>query len=141
MLVDVVVVAKMFCEKRFRKRRAFDPREYVTSESGPTSPATCNLNDVGEETPTPTLPDANTFKYEDPEDEATLNASFVPALPCILNVTVDDVALTPATAPLSANILVPIAPDPVHLARYPLIPDPVTPEALLSTHLVDVPVD
>ena len=49
-----------------------------------------------------------TEKKEDPVDDAMLKSVFVePGVPCTLKVTVDDVAPTPSTVPLSMSVEVP----------------------------------
>ena len=51
--------------------------------------------------PIPTLPDCFITNVEVPDDEATLNGSYAPAVPCILKFIEDEVALIPCTSPLS----------------------------------------
>jgi hypothetical protein len=54
------------------------------------------------------LPLESILKNEEPVDDATLKMSFVePDTPCTLKATVDDVALIPATTPLSISVEVP----------------------------------
>jgi hypothetical protein len=76
-----------------------------------------------------------------PVDDATTNGLSAPD-PCILKVTVDEVAPTPATVPLSLNN--PVAKDvgEVNRARNPLVPPvtPVIPNVEVETQRVEVPV-
>ena len=46
LLVKVEEVAKMFCAKRLRKRRALEPRDLVISVVGSMSPATLRRDSV-----------------------------------------------------------------------------------------------
>ncbi len=66
------------------------------------------------EVPIPTLPAEVTVNIEEPEDEETLNGFNVP-LPWMLNETVEEVALTPATVPLSKSMPMPVVVAPVNL--------------------------
>lgn len=77
---------------------------------------------LGVDDPTPIKPLARILKNDVPVEEATLKASLVPAFPCTLNVTVEEVAFTPATVPLSRNSPVESAEADVHLAKNPLTP-------------------
>jgi hypothetical protein len=52
----------------------------------------------------PILPLAKTFKIDVPDDDAMLNMSLLPAVPCKLKVTVEEEALTPKTLPLSIKV-------------------------------------
>ncbi len=61
---------------------------------------------TGVELPIPTFPLARIVKRLVPVDDATLNGS-IPAEPFTLKVTVDDVAFTPSTVPLSIRVDVP----------------------------------
>ena len=65
-------------------------------------PVTVSFAD-GDEEPTPTFPLAATVNSEVPVEEATLSG-LTPGAPCTLNVYEDEVALIPATVPLSRNI-------------------------------------
>ena len=66
-----------------------------------------------------TLPTADIVNRLDPEDDATWNGLFMP-VPCTQKLIADDVALTPATEPLSINIELPIADGEVHTANFPV---------------------
>jgi hypothetical protein len=72
------------------------------NNEGPLTPS----RETGDEEPIPTFPFAKTVSNCAPLEEATTNGFSVP-LPWMLNDTVDDVAFTPATAPLSSNVPVP----------------------------------
>ena len=104
-LVSTEVEAKMLEVKVLRNRRVEEPREKDTSVEGVVLPAIWSLS-VGEVTPIPTLPFWMMEKREVPVEDATLNG-LTPALPCTLKVTVEDVALTPRTDPLSISVEVP----------------------------------
>ena len=77
-----------------------------------------------------------------PVDDAILNG-FTPAAPLILKVYADEVALIPATVPLSINVPDESVEGDVHRARYPFVP-PKTLELTLSddvdTHCIPLPV-
>jgi hypothetical protein len=105
-LVTTEEVAKIFCAKRFRNLSVEDPSEPPRSEEGVMFPAICSLS-VGEVTPIPMFPLDRILNTEAFDDEATLKMSFVPAIPLTLNEIVDDVALIPATVPLSSKVDVP----------------------------------
>ena len=100
---------------------------------------------VGVEDPTPTFPLASTVKSDVPVEEATLNGFWLPD-PCTLKVIVDDVALTPATIPLSRRIPVANVVAPVYRAENPLTPPDTAapasakPKVDVATQRVDVPV-
>ena len=76
---------------------------------------------TGEEVPMPKLPLEETIISLIPVEEAMANGSRVP-VPLMLKAIVEDVALIPATVPLSISTPVPKVEGPVHLARYPLVP-------------------
>ncbi len=95
--------------------------------------------------PTPTFPFERTLNSEVPDELATLNGS-VPALPCTLNEYEDEVALIPATIPLSSSEDVPSVVADNHLVANPNSPPvtpapPVIPRDDVDTQRVDVPVD
>ena len=75
--------------------------------------------------PIPTLLKAVTLKMEFPVEEETLKGSRV-VLPWTLKEIVDELALMPATAPLSIKAPWAKAEADVHLAAKPLAPVPVT---------------
>jgi hypothetical protein len=77
--------------------------------------------------PIPTLPLVATMRYDVPDEEATLSG-VRPAPACILNDTEDEVALTPATVPLSRTVEVPRVVDVNHRVTYPGCP-PEIPDA------------
>jgi hypothetical protein len=92
----------------------------------------------------PTLPFARILKSDVPVDDATLKASFVPAVPCTLKVTVEDVALTPATTPLSMKSPAPSVVAEVQRVTSPVVPpetEDVIPRDDVATQRVDVPTD
>ena len=94
--------------------------------------------------PIPTLPLAKIVKSEAPVDEATLKGlSGDEVDDCTLNVKVDDVALTPSTAPLSIREDVPRVVEVSQRVANPIAP-PVReddrPRDDVATHCVDVPV-
>jgi hypothetical protein len=78
-----------------------------------------------------------------PVEEAIRRGS-VPAVPCILKVTEDDVALMPNTVPLSSKVEVPSVVAESQRVAYPSTP-PVIPDEIprddVDTQRVDVPVD
>ena len=97
---------------------------------------------LGVELPIPTLPFARTVKSDVPVEDATLNGFCVP-LPCILYVTVEDVALIPETVPLSIEIPDPSVVEVSQRERYPEVPpvrDGASPREDVATHWVLVPV-
>ena len=86
------------------------PVEVATARRLVVAPAVpCTVkSDIGVDDPIPTFPFARTLKNDVLVDEATLKISLVePATPRTLKVTVDDVALTPSTVPLSIRVDVP----------------------------------
>jgi hypothetical protein len=101
------------------------------------------LSKVGVEVPIRTDPNWFTVRNEKPDDDATVSG-FTPEDPCMLNVDVEVVALTPATVPLSKKSPVESVEVDVKRARYPFMP-PVReleiPKDEVDTHCVDVPVD
>ena len=107
-------------------------------------PEICNIWS-GTAVPIPTFPFANTLKYDVFDDDATLKISFVePDTPRTLNAIVDDVALTPATVPLSISVPMPRVVADNQRDRYPVVPpdsDAVIPSDEVATHCVLVPVD
>ena len=88
-------------------------------------------------------PVCDTERSEVPVDDATLNG-LTPAAPCTLKVTVDEVALIPATVPLSRSVEVPrVVVVNQRVAKPvcpPVTPEEVTPSVDVATHLVVVPV-
>jgi hypothetical protein len=137
--------AKMFWEKRLRKRREEDPREKVSVTEGVVLPAIWSLS-VGVVTPIPIFPLAKIVKSDTPVEEATLNGlSPVEVALCTLSVKLDDVALIPSTVPLSINVEVPTVVEVSQRVAYPNAP-PVTPTLVrpsvdVDTHCVEVPVE
>jgi len=107
---------------------------------------TCRLV-VGVDIPTPTFPLASTVNSDVPDEEATLNGLTAGA-PCTLKEYDDDVALIPATIPLSSKVEVPNVVGVSHLVANPYSP-PVTPAPIppciprveVATQRVEVPVD
>ena len=81
------------------------PIEFTDKRLCPTFEDTVN-NEPGVEEPIPTLPFCKIENSEVPVDDATLNG-LVPARPCTLNEYEDEVALIPATIPLSNSDDVP----------------------------------
>jgi hypothetical protein len=99
--------------------------------------------DPGVVDPIPTLPFWRIVKSEVPVDDATLNG-LTPAVPCTLKVTVDEVALTPDTVPLSWKSPVDKVEAELQRASLPATPperDEVMPSVDVATQRVDVPVD
>ena len=60
-------------------------------------------------------------------EEATTKGLILPALPCRLKVTVEEVALMPATVPLSMIFPLPKALAEVQMALRPTVPEPERP--------------
>lgn len=124
----------------------FEPEDEATVKILPVSPAvplTANL-DEGVDDPTPTFPFWRIVKSCVPVDDATENG-FTPARPCTLNDTVDDVALIPATVPLSIRVEVPrvvaVNQRVANPAAPPVIVDAEIPSDDVATQRVDVPTD
>ena len=114
--------AKMFCVKVLRKRSVEDPRENVPVTDGVVLPAITRRS-VGVVEPMPMLPLARIEKYEAPDEEATLNGLRLEVEDgCTLKLKVEEVALIPATVPLSIKVEVAIVFGPVYLTPYPLTP-------------------
>ncbi len=94
--------------------------------------------------PRRSLPSWVSARREVPVDDATLNG-LVPALPCMLKEYDDDVALIPATVPLSRSDEVPSVVAVNQRVAYPMSPpvreEPPIPKVDVETHSVDVPVD
>jgi hypothetical protein len=86
-------------------------------------PFTCTFWE-GLATPIPTFPAAVIFNIEVPVEEFTWKALLEP-VPCTKKLTEEDVALTPATVPLSIITPFPKTVDPVQRATYPFVPVPV----------------
>jgi hypothetical protein len=91
------------------------------------------------------FPLASTERNEVPDDEATLKR---PRLEVDVARTVktndDDVALIPATTPLSTRVDVPRVDAVIHREAYPNIPpdsDEVIPRDDVAVHTVEVPVE
>lgn len=100
--------------------------------------------DDGVVVPMPMFPFERIVKSDVPDEDATLNG-LIAALPCTLNEYEDEVALIPATVPLSSSDDVPSVVDVIQRVANPVSP-PDTPEAVIfndvvDTHSVDVPVD
>jgi hypothetical protein len=95
--------------------------------------------------PTPTFPLDRIVNIDAPVEDATLNGlRAVEVDDCTLKAKVDEVALIPATTPLSRRVEVPrvVAVNqrvakPVEPPKTPLL---VRPRVLVATHLVVVPV-
>ena len=83
---------------------------------------------LGVDDPIPTLPFWRMVKSEVPVDDATLNG-FKPDEPCTLKVMVEEVALTPATVPLSIKSPVPSVVAESQRVTKPVVP-PLTPDAI-----------
>lgn len=133
--------AKRLEVKVLRKRREEDPREKVSVIDGVVLPAMTSLS-VGVVVPIPTFPFASIEKSEAPVEEETLNG-LTPAAPWTLKDTVEDVALIPATVPLSRRVEVPRVVGVSHRVANPNAPpesEPATPRLDVATHLVVVPV-
>ena len=101
---------------------------------------------IGVDDPIPTLPLASTERKEAFDDEATLKMVLVdPATPRTLKATVDEVALTPRTVPLSIRVEVPrVVAESQRVAKPkepPATPVLVIPSDEVDTQSVDVPVD
>ena len=82
-------------------------------------------------------------KSDVPVEDATLNG-LTPERPCTLKVTVDDVALIPATVPLSRRVEVPsVVAESQRVAKpvEPPVRDEAIPRDYVATQRVDVPVD
>jgi hypothetical protein len=71
--------------------------------------------------PIPTFPFASTVKSDVPDDDATLNG-LVAGAPCTLKVYEEDVALIPATVPLSILIPVPTVVGESQRVTNPVVP-------------------
>jgi hypothetical protein len=131
-------------------RRPLEPNVYIivpvdeaiTNGLTPAVPVIARLA-IGVEEPIPTLPFEAIVKSEAPDDEATLNG-FTPDIPCTLNEKLDEVALIPATVPLSRSVDVPSVvgvSQRVANPRAPPVNDDEIPNDEVATHCVDVPVD
>ena len=130
----------MFCVKVLRKRSVEDPRENVVLADGVMFPATWRRS-VGAATPIPIFPLPRTVRSCVPEEEATANG-FTPGLPCTLKLKVEDVALIPATVPLSRSDDVARVVAVNHRVAKPVAPpviDAVIARDDVDTHLVEVP--
>ena len=140
-LVITADVANTFCAKVLRKRSVDDPSDPPRSVDGVMLPATWRRS-VGAATPTPTLPEASTWKKVAPDDEETVRGLRV-VVPCTRNAAVAEVAFTPDTMPLSRSVPIPIADGDVQRVMNPLAP-PVRVAVMLrvdvATQRVDVPV-
>ena len=95
--------------------------------------------------PIPTLPLERIVNIDTPVDDATLNGlSAVDVDDCTLKAKVDDVALIPATVPLSRSVDVPSVVAVNHREAKPNVPperDPDIPRVDVATQRVLVPVD
>ena len=110
----------------------------------PSVPATPSVY-PGVDDPIPTLPLASTERKEAFDEEATLKMVLVdPATPRTLKATVEEVALTPRTVPLSIRVEVPRVVAESQRVAYPNAP-PVRllpiPSDDVDTHCVLVPVE
>ena len=134
--------AKMFCVKVLRKRSVEDPRENVPVTDGVVLPAITRRSD-GVVEPIPTLPLERIEKYEAPDEEATLNGLRLEVEDgCTLKLKVEDVALIPATVPLSKSDDVARVVAVNHRVAKPVAPpviDAVIARDDVDTHLVEVP--
>ena len=74
--------------------------------------------------PIPIFPLCFTTNNDVPEEEATLKGSNAPAVPCMLKLIEEEVALILATEPLSINVLFVTVFVPDHLVIYPFVPVP-----------------
>ncbi len=99
-------------------------------------------SDVGVDDPTPTFPLAKILKNDVPDEDATRNGSTAGDA-CRLKVTVEDVAFTPDTVPLSRKRPDESVEAPVQRARKPRVPPErdVIPREDVATHRVLVPTD
>ena len=134
------VDAKMFCVKVLRNLRVEDPRENVPVTDGVVLPAITRRS-VGVVEPRPRLPLPKRVRSCVPEEEATANG-FTPGLPCTLKLKVEDVALIPATVPLSKSDDVARVVAVNHRVAKPVAPpviDAVIARDDVDTHLVEVP--
>jgi hypothetical protein len=125
------------------KRAVFEEEATVKSAAVGADDVPCTVkSDVGVEDPTPTFPLAKILKKEVPDEDATRNGSRAGDA-CRLKVTVDDVAFTPDTVPLSRRRPDESVEAPVQRARKPGVPPErdVIPRDEVATHRVDVPVE
>ena len=95
--------------------------------------------------PTPIFPFASTVNIDTPVEDATLNGLSADEVDdCTLNAYVDDVALIPATTPLSRSVEVPTVVAVNQRVANPNVPPNtpllVRPNVEVATHFVDVPV-
>jgi hypothetical protein len=93
--------------------------------------------------PTPTFPLARIVKSDAPVDEATLNGLVLEVeVACTLKTKEDDVALIPATTPLSRSVDVPSVVDVSQRVAKPVAPvrDAERPRVEVATQRVLVPV-
>ena len=101
-------------------------------------------SDDGVDDPIPTFPLERILNIDTPVDDATLNGlSAVDVDDCTLNAKVDDVALIPATVPLSRSVDVPRVVADNHREAKPNVPperDPEIPRDDVATQRVLVPV-
>jgi hypothetical protein len=100
---------------------------------------------LGVEEPMPMFPLERMVKNEAPVEEATLKGlRAVDVEDCTLNANVDDVALIPATVPLSRSVDVPrvdaVSQRVAKPRAPPDTPTAVTPRVDVETHFVVVPV-
>ena len=94
-----------------------------------------NLED-GVLDPIPTFPFWRMVNSDVPVEDATLNGFCVP-LPWMLNVVADDVALIPATVPLSIDTPVPSVVEVSQRVMYPPVPpvrEDTIPSDEVATH-------
>ena len=125
-----------FTKPAIRFDTVVDPFDATENNLDPVEEATANTScilplvpcatsfAVGVEEPIPTSPPCFTTRYEVPELEATLNGSNAPAVPCMLKFTEEEVALIPATAPLSISMPLAVEDAPVALTTKPFVREP-----------------
>ena len=107
------------------------------------APPLINTFDADVDVPNTIRPNVSTENRLLPVEEETANGVILPALPWTLKVTVDDVAFTPATVPLSIKSPVERVVADVNRATSPESP-PVTPDIPrddVATHVVADPVE
>jgi hypothetical protein len=120
--------------------------EVATIKSGAVPPATPVMERLaaGVDDPTPTLPFCRIVKSEVPVEDATLNG-LTPAEPWRLKVMVAEVALIPATVPLSMKRPAVRSVADVQRAERPIVPvkeeADASPSDEVAIQRVEVPVD
>ncbi len=131
------LVVEAFEEKRFVIDAAPDERldddaleveALVKNAEVANSPEADNA--VVDAVPAVTSPEGSTDRYDASVEDATLKIVFaLPDTPRTLNATVEDVAFTPATVPLSSNVPVVKAVEDNHVATLPIVPPDKDPPA------------